>query len=155
MAEAVEIPLNKGFTALIDLADFPLVSQFNWHVVERKRAVTRYARSASLKKGGRTLHQFLLGDPPPGHVIDHINGNGLDNRRSNLRFATHQQSLWNRGLNRNSTSGYKGVSFNKKSGFYSVCIGGFQTAEEAARAADVLMRMAHGEFARLNFPEVD
>ncbi len=91
--------------------------------------------------------------------IDHVNGNGADNRRANLRIATRSQNGANRGPQKNNTSGYKGVSRDKQRWQASitvmgVChrIGGFDTPEEAAVAYDIRAREVFGEYAKLNLP---
>jgi hypothetical protein len=97
---------------------------------------------------------------PDGFQIDHIDGDGLNNQKSNLRIGTHQQNIMNRTKQRNNTSGYKGVSFDKSTNKFvaqigynkkGIHIGSFKTAILAARAYDVEAIKYHGEFANLNF----
>ncbi|MHC4207804.1 MAG: HNH endonuclease, partial [Planctomycetota bacterium] len=95
-----------------------------------------------------------------GYIVDHINGNGLDNRRANLRLATVAQNAWN-SKKRNPRSGYKGVWFAADKGLWRaaiVChgrrihIGYFTDKIAAARAYDAAARKYYKEFARPNFP---
>jgi hypothetical protein len=64
---------------------------------------------------GLPLHRFVMGEPPKGYTVDHINRDGLDNRVSNLRFATFSQNNMNKGVQKNNTSGYTGVTWDKSS----------------------------------------
>jgi len=93
--------------------------------------------------------------------VDHINHNGLDNRKANLRLATKSQNAWN-SSGRRGRSGFKGVSFEKKTGLWRASIayhgekkylGNFHDKREAAKAYDRAAKKYHGEFASLNFPE--
>jgi len=94
-----------------------------------------------------------------GYVIDHINRNGLDNRRSNLRLATIAQNAWN-SRRRKNRSGYKGVWYAKDKGRFRAAIwhnnkreylGYFDSPRQAALAYDEAAKRYHGEFAVLNF----
>jgi hypothetical protein len=105
------------------------------------------------------LHQILL-ETFCDTEIDHINGDKMDNRRCNLRFATHAQNNQNKGLRRDSTTGYKGVCFDKRSGKYIAYInangkrtylGYFKDKLSAAYAYDAAALKLHGEYARPNF----
>jgi len=104
------------------------------------------------------MHRVIL---PDAEEVDHINGNGLDNRRANLRPATGIENRRNRRRSRKNTSGYAGVSWDKVNRKWYAYItadgrmralGRFDTAEEAALARDRAALELHGEFARLNFP---
>jgi hypothetical protein len=156
----IEVPLSRGFVALVDPADVDSVLQHKWSV-HRERTKTYAVRNVRRADGSRTtqkLHTFLTGWP----FVDHINGDGLDNTRSNLRQATNAENLHNRGPQSNNTSGYKGVYWNKQAGKWHAQIrahrkahflGHHDTAEAAARAYDEAAVRLHGEFAHLNFPE--
>lgn len=162
---AVSIELRGGFIALVDEEDADLVRRYRWHA-KRKSDWTqnRYvARSANV--GGKTrcvyLHREIIG-AQPGQFVDHINGNTLDNRRSNLRLCTQAQNIRNRAADKDNASGFKGISRTggKRSPWRADIVadaireylGVFATPEEAARAYDAAALRLHGEFARLNFP---
>jgi hypothetical protein len=108
------------------------------------------------------LHRLLL-NAPPELQVDHINGDGLDNRRSNLRLATGSQNQGNSRKRRDGvTSQYRGVSWNKRAGKWQALLrregklqylGYFSDEEAAARAYDAAALEQWGSFARLNFPE--
>lgn len=159
----IEVPLTKGQIALIDDEDAARVLQFKWEYMLNARSKRGYAKR-KVKRNGKNhsvyLHRFLL-NAPPGIQVDHINGNGLDNQKSNLRLATHGQNQFNSRKRVDSQNKYKGIYHDNQRGTYvarlkakgyDISLGGFKTAIEAARAYDELARAYHGEFARLNFP---
>lgn len=155
----MEIPLTQGKVALIDVADWPLVADFKWKAYHHPKSTIYYAQ-AKLQRSRVDMHRLLLGRPA-GREIDHVNGDGLDNRRANLRICTTSQNQLNRGKSMRNTSGFKGVSRHGCSWRACVMVDGkkyelgcFSTAEQAAYAYDALARELHGEFARLNFPSV-
>jgi len=105
------------------------------------------------------MHRVIL-DAPPAVEVDHINRNGLDNRRANLRLATRAENTRNAKLSRRNTSGFRGVSFDHFSGRWLAIVksdgktyrlGAFATPEEAAFAYDFAAAALHGEFASTNF----
>jgi len=106
------------------------------------------------------IHQVILGDPPDKTVeIDHGNGNRLDNRKENLRWATRAENSRNQGLRSTNKSGFKGVSASGERwsaqihvNYHKINLGKYDTLEEAAIAYDEGARKYFGEFARLNFP---
>lgn len=119
-------------------------------------AATSHSGASGAPKRPICMHVLLTGYD----LTDHRNGDGLDNRRENLRIATQAQNLMNRGCPSNNTSGFKGVT-RKRDKWAAECraggakkrIAGFATAEQAARAYDAMAIEMHGEFAWLNFPD--
>lgn len=107
-----EIPLSQGLVTLVDDEDYEWLSGCKWHVFGE---TWKYAVSHRGPNGtGRTrMHRAIFGNVPKGMIVDHINGNSLDNRRSNLRLCTTAQNMMNSKLMSNNTSGYKGVSFSR------------------------------------------
>jgi AP2 domain/HNH endonuclease len=156
------ISLTRGKFALVDDEDHERLSKFKWH------PCTRYAQRYVMIRAGKSIrmlmHRELLGleAGDPRHV-DHVDGNGLNNQKSNLRFATRAQNAMNSKTYRSNNSGFRGVSFYKRAGKFQAHIqtncrhkglGLFDTAEEAARTYDSAAVRLHGEFARLNFPQI-
>lgn len=144
---------GQTFTVLIDDADAEYYDSHTWYII--KGYPTRY-----VNRNAYYLSRELLGSPA-GQQVDHINGNPLDNRRANLRVCTVNQNRKNRLLNRDSSTGYKGVSQYKRTGKYASYIssdsvrehlGTFQYPEMAAVYRDLAALELHGEFASLNFP---
>jgi hypothetical protein len=152
----IEIPLSPGkygpMSAFVDDADFDLVSQYKWYPIKHRN--TFYARTNIGKRASLLMHVLLV-----GKYRDHKDRNGLNNRRSNLRPATHSQNRANSKLYRNNTSGYRGVSFHAKQDAWHakivvegrrIWLGAYLTAESAARAYNEAAREHFGEFASLN-----
>src|SRR3990167_9841185 len=110
------IELTKCQKSLIDDEDFEIVNGIKWFCLSVEK-LSYAATNVKLSNGKSTLllmHRLILGNHS-GITIDHINGNGLDNRKSNLRFCTHAQNMANRKTPTTNKSGYKGVSaFGKK-----------------------------------------
>lgn len=155
---STSVPLSRGHIALVDDADAERVLAHKWSA--RPVGKTVYAQRSVRRDDGRwttqLLHKFLTGYA----ITDHRNGDGLDNRRANLRDATHAQNLSNRRTPIGA-SGLKGVTWHKSRSKWRAQItshgtnhhlGYFSTREDAARAYDMAAREMHGEFASPNFP---
>lgn len=155
----IEIPLTRGMTALIDKEDIALVSQYRWYAHRGTR--TWYART---DVGGRKtkrriyMHRLIL-DAHGTAQADHRNGNGLDNRRCNLRLASALQNCVNRPANFNSVSPFKGVSFDRSRNKWIAQItihgrhfnlGRLDDEFSAAARYDVIASLVHGDFFRSN-----
>lgn len=148
--------LTNGYVATIDSADIDLVSGRNWFV-----AISGDGRPYVSSKVPRSrrrvfLHRFLL-NPPDGMVVDHRNGNGLDNRRSNIRICTQAENVRNNRGVAGKTSQFKGVSFwngwwiaTITSHGKQIRIGQFSTERAAALAYNDAANRLHGEFAYIN-----
>lgn len=156
------IPLSQGMFALVDDCDAAAVRAAGpWHVRKNKRRPnTMYAGRNVRRPDGvftsQMLHQFISGQ----RGIDHVNRDGLDNRRCNLRSATGSQNAANRAMRPNNTSGYRGVVQTRHGRWRAQIrvdtkfqyLGTYDTPEQAARAYDSAAVAAWGEFAQPNFP---
>ena len=159
-----EITLSQGLTAIVDDDDFDNLDQYYWFA--RRDKVTSYAVGSLSRKPadaspiiGRKrrpkgqgsidrlipMHRFLL-DAPDDVEVDHINGNGLHNRRCNLRLASRSENLKNRRVFKTNKLGYKGIHLEKSTGRYAVKISvSFATLDEAIRERDRIFRIVHGD----------
>jgi hypothetical protein len=134
---------------LVSDEDGFLLRDFRWRV---------HANGYVVRSGGRQmvyLHRAITG-AGPGQVVDHVNGNPLDNRRDNLRICTRAENMRNRGVQRNNRLGVKGVYIN--AGRYcaeircdgkKISLGRFLTLPEAAQAYAEAASKVHGQFARV------
>lgn len=164
--DTVQIQLTKGYVAIIDAIDAGLANA-NWHAAVSKESPIVYALSCVPRNGGRAkakpLHRMvyerIINRPLEAtELVDHINGDGLDNRRCNLRLATHKQNMRNRRRHKNNQSGYKGVSWHKKNAKWRAqytymgtnkTIGYFDDPKDAYEAYCEAVKNRDGEFARL------
>jgi hypothetical protein len=157
------IILLRGEETIVDDEDFEKYGHMKW--TARPHRGKKYVVN-SKKINGKIktlrLHRVILGVTDPKIIIDHINGQPLDNRKENLRIVTNQHNCINRPKQRNNTSGFKGVSLKKYGKRYSywvatitfnqqkINIGYFKTKEDAAKAYNDKALELFGEFAHLN-----
>jgi hypothetical protein len=157
------IPLTLGKFAIVDPEDYDRLRKYKWHAQQSDR--TFYAVH-SLTNGKREprrnlqMHNLVI-NVPAGMYCDHINHNGLDNRKANLRPVSGVQSVWHRRkFKRPSRSKYKGVDWSADMKRWRVRIrvsgkriylGSFENEIDAAKAYDCAAKKYHGEFAVLNF----
>jgi len=152
------IPLTKNKFAIVDEQDYERLARFKWCV-----SYTGRKKLYACRMVGRRvirMHREIM-RAPGGMVVDHIDGNGLNNCRANLRVCTHAQNLCNRRKYRGATP-YKGVFYRRdRNKYYArISLGGvkhylglYDDPVEAARAYDRKARELHGPYARLNFPD--
>lgn len=153
------IVVVDGDEVIFDECDRQIVESRKWYI-DRAHLPLRYVITTNLPH--LKLHR-LITSCPVGMVVDHINGNALDNRRDNLRVCSQQDNLRNRLLRRDSKTGFKGVGVQSRGGGFLARIGGgtnkrhlgtFKTAYEAAIAYDKAAIARYGDFACLNFPHM-
>jgi hypothetical protein len=152
------IPLTRGQFAIVDDDDFEWLSQWKWHA-QPNESRGFYANRHDDQGRLVAMHR-LINDTPEGFVTDHRDGNGLNNRRSNLRTATQLQNMMNRHGKRGGTSRHKGVwadnsPRNRKPWRAAIRVNGrlkylgrFHTEDEAGAAYAAAAAEHFGEFAR-------
>jgi hypothetical protein len=153
---AMEVPLGKsGAVSIVDDEDAPLVTMYNWSLTSDGYAQHRIYFSGTFK--ALYLHRLIM-RPASGYVVDHINGDKLDNRRSNLRVVKTSENSQNSSLKKFS-SHFKGVCFDAKAKKYRADIrknkkrtglGFFTDPIDAAIAYDLAAQELYGEFAMTN-----
>ena len=159
------IELSKGYSVKVDDWRFEELSKYSWCItICNGKIYARRRRQGSLKDGyfNIRMHRQIMGVIDPKIEVDHIDGDTLNCQEENLRLSTRSQNCRNRGVDKRSTSGFKGVSkvigcdkwrayivlnYKQKS------LGRFRSPHEAAKAYDKAAKELHGEFARLNFPD--
>jgi hypothetical protein len=157
------IYLGEGEWTIVDSADYYRLGNFKWHIKGngKKFYVVRSAKNGPGRTKLLGLHREIT-NAPKGLLVDHRNGNTLDNRKANLRLATASQNMQNVQKKKNTSSRFIGVSFIKSAGRWAAQIrakgkdrwlGTFDFEIDAAHAYDEAAKKYYGEFARLNFPE--
>ena len=155
-SDSRRIPLEDGHYAIIDPADYETLTQWNW------RFYNGYAARQEQRKT-IYMHRQIM-QPPDRMLIDHINRNKLDNRRSNLRICTRRQNIHNQPTKRGSASKFKGVEYRRDRQKYfariryngkRLWLGTFTNETEAAQAYDRAAQKYFGPYAHLNFPQDD
>jgi hypothetical protein len=178
-SDAIRVPLKCGLVALVDAADAVRVLALAWHATSKASApgvfyvhhTLRRTPGRKGKKGSLSLHRFVMGcELGDGKVVDHINGDTLDNRRANLRITDSRGNATNvTRSKRQKLGGYKGVSWHPKAQKWQaqICAGDvrpngkrkqlylglFDDPVEAAKAYDREALLRFGEFRCLNFPD--
>jgi hypothetical protein len=148
----------NGYDVLIDDENFELINAYTWRFTSTCHGGPYlYRRYRSNGKQRMIFFHRTITCCPKGMLIDHINGNTLDNRKCNLRICTHQQNMKNQKRRKNNTSGYKGVSFDKRDKVYRahislnmkrIYLGSFKSPEDAYAAYCEASKKYHGEFGR-------
>lgn len=147
----MNIPLTQGKVAIVDDEDYETLIQFTWSAHRSRNCWYARTRIQGMQFG---MHELVLGEK----YVDHINRNGLDNRRENLRFCTNSQNQMNKGKQSGSYySRYKGVTRHRSGWMVRIQVNGkriqvgyFKVEEDAAVAYNMAALKYHGEFARLN-----
>ncbi len=157
---------DENSYAMVDDDDYDYLMQWKWNV--RKNNRNSYATRHEWHNGQAfhiNMHKVVI-DAKKGTIVDHVDRNGFNNQKKNLRLATHSQNMANRRVKEGGTSSYMGVrkktikrlnhvyetylaQIQKDKKFYH--IGSFKTEVEAAIAYDKKAKELHGEFANLNF----
>lgn len=147
--------LNQNLYALVDNEDYQWLKKYTWYSHNQGYITTAINNKTLL------IHRLIM-KPKDGLIVDHINQNKLDNRKSNLRIGTQSQNLANQKKKRGTSSIYKGVSFDKSRDKWQskiriakkmISLGRFKEERHAAMAYDIWAKDYYGEFARLNFKE--
>ena len=154
-----EIPITQGKVAVVNSEDYESLAAFKWYAMWSEDAQTFYACRKTSRTLGKMrsilMHRQILGSLP-GVEVDHRDGDGLNNRRNNIRLASSSQNRCNRKAPSTNTSGFKGVSFHKSAMKWraTIClagkskhIGAFDTPEAASAAYIEAAKRLHGEFA--------
>ena len=157
------VALTGGYEAIIDAADVDMVSAWSWFAKAEKRGdgsirtvyAARKETIGARKQRDVPMHRVICGTPS-GYETDHKDGNGLNNRRANLRTATKSQNMHNRGKSCNNKSGFKGVYAHTEDKWRAQItltgkkkhLGLFESAEEAAAAYAKASLEMHGDFGR-------
>lgn len=147
------VSLTKGIEAIVDLADVGAVAGFRW--VALINSQTGHAYAVRYEKGRCILMHRELLEAPPSMWVDHEDGDGLNNRRHNIRLATPQQNMANKVLERRNKLGIKGVQKVKRRyramitpNGHKIHLGSFATAEEAAAAYKGAAKVLWGDYSR-------
>jgi hypothetical protein len=155
------IQLTQGQETHVSQEDYAFLSKWKWHAVDGRRGRFYAARNRRVNESGGSqicVHRLVATRMglDTSHCVDHIDGNSLNNTRSNLRAATKAQNGYNRGKSKNNKSGIKGISWDKSRSKWAVQIradgttrnlGRFDTKEDAAEAYRKAVKKYHKEFA--------
>ena len=158
----MKIKLTQGQYAIVDDDIYQTLSQYKWCVWYCPSTKGYYAERSKYIGNGKQkilyMHRVIL-NAQKGQMIDHINGDTLDNRKENLRFATYSQNLANSKIRKDNTSGYKGVRWHKRDKIWMAYIryqnkhihlGSYKDKKETALAYNEAAKKYFGEYAKLN-----
>lgn len=159
----IRIALPSGHLALVDADDAHRLTGHRWHYARTSRHGKGIPKFYVMSVGNQTYLHRLIMDAQPGQIVDHINGDPLDNRRANLRLVTRHGNARNRAIHQTKgrTSRFKGVSWEKKQRKWLASIyadkvlyriGTFTDEAEAARRYDDASWVLHRDEGRRNFP---
>jgi len=161
------IPLTQNKVALIDDEDWSLVADLQWYAARRHKTfyAVAYVGLVDGKPGQKVFMHRLLTNAPKGKEVHHIDGNGLNNVRTNLEVLSRRDHQATYGPRKNNSVGYRGVLYRApyrgRGAFFIACIRRdrkpiftkfFRTSEDAARAYDAKIRELFGPLAYQNFP---
>jgi len=156
-----EIKLKNGQYTKVDNDDFEKFKNFSWFLIKNVYKSSSYYYVTRSNNGKPCkLHREIMGSPK-GLMIDHINHDTLDNRKCNLRVCTHQDNQRNRNLNKNNTTGFKGVTYHKHKEYIyyvaqlylngkNIFLGTFKKSIDAAKKYDEEVTRLFGDFALTN-----
>lgn len=157
-----KIPLTQGRFALVDDTDFEFLNQWRWHFKKSKSTGYAVRKQYLFTKNGKEHYRViymarLIMGTPDNLLCDHIDGNGLNNQKTNLRNCTKSQNLQNRGPQSNNSSGHKNVYWHRQDSMWRVFftrhgkkheVGLFHDIEDAVAARDKAVFEVNGDFAR-------
>ena len=154
----VYVPLTKGLVAVVDIDDLSVVEGYNWFSKIDKRCAYAMRKSVGLDGKRKTLLMHReIAYAPDSMEVDHIDSDGLNNRRINLRVATHEENTRNARVRLDNKSGVKGVHWSSRAQRWmasvridgrQVHIGTFRDLDAAVTARKSATDKAHGRFAR-------
>jgi len=157
-----QIPLTQGQFAIVDDEDYDFLMQWKWVAQKSKKTFYAFKSVAAPKKSRILMHRLLIKVSDPKIYVDHRDGNGLNNQKSNLRPCTPTQNQHNQQLSKNNKTGFKGVYFSSANNKFvstimvnkkALFLGLFTNPIDAALAYDIAAIELHKDFSRLNFPE--
>jgi len=157
------VQLTQGRETIIDISDMNMIKRYRWCISQcGKRWYAKTNTKIQDKRVTLRMHRLIMGLSKGDKIeVDHIDGDGLNNRRINLRVCTKQQNQMNKRPNSNTFSKFKGVSESRGNKKWTArirkcgkqyCLGCFDDETEAAKTYDKKAKELFGEFARVNFP---